>query len=74
MENLKHHHSPSGQKPEIVKGDILNTSSIYLILIIGGSNVLAVSEVANFVNYYFLLKIKFHVKCKRELLQNSQSC
>ncbi|MFV8464547.1 hypothetical protein [Flavobacterium sp. LB1P62] len=31
MENLKHHHSPSGQKPERVKGDILNTLSIYLI-------------------------------------------
>jgi hypothetical protein len=34
MENLKHHHSPSGQKPERVKGDILNTLSIYLVLII----------------------------------------
>ncbi|MFV5688662.1 hypothetical protein ACM55M_08580 [Flavobacterium sp. ZT3R25] len=31
MENLKHHHSPSGQKPERGKEDILNTLSIYLI-------------------------------------------
>ena len=31
MENLKYHHSSSGQKPERVKGDILNTLSIYLI-------------------------------------------
>jgi hypothetical protein len=34
MENLKHHHSPSGQKPEREKGDILDTLSIYLVLII----------------------------------------
>ena len=33
MENLKHHHSPSGQKPEREKGDILDTLSIYLVLI-----------------------------------------
>ena len=33
-ENLKYHHSPSGQKPERVKGDILDTLSIYLVLII----------------------------------------
>ncbi|TDD78635.1 hypothetical protein [Flavobacterium caseinilyticum] len=30
MENLKHHHSPSCQKQEKVKGDILNILSIYL--------------------------------------------
>ncbi|MES2854132.1 MAG: hypothetical protein V4698_14580 [Bacteroidota bacterium] len=34
MENLKHHHSPSDQKPEREKGDILDTLSIYLDLII----------------------------------------
>ncbi|MDI5886643.1 hypothetical protein [Flavobacterium yafengii] len=34
MENLKHHHSPSGQKPEREKGGILDTLSIYLVLII----------------------------------------
>ena len=33
MENLKHHHSPSDQKPEREKGDILDTLSIYLVLI-----------------------------------------
>jgi hypothetical protein len=32
MENLKHRHSPSGQKPERVKGDILDTLSIYFNL------------------------------------------
>nr|WP_315176929.1 hypothetical protein [uncultured Flavobacterium sp.] len=34
MENLRHHHSPSGQKPERGKGDILDTLSIYLVSII----------------------------------------
>lgn len=31
MENLKYHHSSSSQKPERVKGDILNTLSIYFV-------------------------------------------
>lgn len=68
METLKHHHSPSGQKPERVKGDILNTSSIYLILIIGGINVPLLHSVASFGTDYFLLKIKILAKCKRELI------